>query len=359
MKYYIITGEVSGDIYGRELQANLKKADPDADVRFWDSSKMVSVMGFVEVAKHLREIGAIFHNCSEDILSFNPDVLILIDYPGFNLKMAKFAHQRGIKTFYYIAPKLWARGEYRIKRLREHVDELFVIFPFEVDYFTRLGMNPHYCGNPLSDQILAERPYKPAIEGDKIIALLAGSRKGEISWMMPRFVELEKHLRNEHKWDGYRFVVAGAPGKTPEDYMEYIPEDSSLQVIFGKTRELVSQASAAIVCSGTASLETALLGIPQVVCYGFNWVTYVLAMNLLRSKYISLANLILDKWIFRELLQFKVTTGSLADELERLVFDEVCRSRMKNDYSELVKVLGEGHASENAASEMVKILKNV
>lgn len=358
MKYYIITGEVSGDIHGNNLIAGLKKADQQADIRFWDSSRMVSVMGFVEVAKHIREINDIFRKCSQDFLDFNPDVLILIDYPGFNLKMAKFAHERGIRTFYYIAPKLWARGENRIKKLRKWVDELFVIFPFEVEYFTKLGMKPHYCGNPLPNHILAGRPWEPVLGGGKTIALLAGSRKAEISWMMPRFVELEKLIRKDPKWDGYKLVVAGAPHRTIDDYRRFIPDNSSLEVIFDNTYALLNQSSAAVVCSGTASLETAIIGTPQVVCYGFNFVTYVLAMNLLKSKYISLANLILDKWIFKEMLQHKATPKALKEELERLTFDEESRKRMANDYAELLKKLGEGNVVENTAAEMVKILKN-
>lgn len=358
MKYFIITGEVSGDIHGRDLISGLKKADPDAEIRFWDSSKMVSVMGLVEVVKHLGSINDIFRKCSRDILEFAPDVLILIDYPGFNLKMAKFAHDRGIRTFYYIAPKLWARGEHRIGKLRKYVDELFVIFPFEVDYFTRLGIKPHYCGNPLPDHINATRPWKPVLGGGKTIALLAGSRSGEISWLMPRFVQLEKLLRRNSKWDDYKIVVAGAPKWSEDYYRKFIPADSTIRVVFGQTYELLNQASAAVVCSGTASLETAIIGTPQVVCYGFNFVTYVIAMNILRSKYISLANIILDKWIFKEILQFKVTPEALADELERLVFDGESRSRMAGDYAEMMKLLGDGDSADKTAAEMVSVLKN-
>jgi len=358
MKYYVITGEVSGDIHGRDLIDGLRKADPEAEIRFWDSSKMVSVMGLVEVVKHLGSINEIFEKCSADVLEFNPDVLILIDYPGFNLKMAKFAHEKGIKTFYYIAPKLWARGEKRIKKLRKYVDELFVIFPFEVDYFSKLGIVPHYCGNPLPEHIFATRPWGPVLGGGKTIALLAGSRNGEISWLMPRYVQLERILRENHKWDDYQIVVAGAPKRTIEDYRKYLPEDSSIRVVFGQTYELLNQASAAIVCSGTASLETAIIGTPQVVCYGFNYITYVIAMNILRSKYISLANIILDKWIFKELLQYKATPENLAEELDRLVFHEESRRRMASDYSDMMKLLGDGNSAEKTASEMVGILKN-
>jgi len=357
MKYYIITGEVSGDIHGRDLIEGLKKADKDAQIRFWDSSKMISVMGLVEVIRHFHSVSAIFGKCCKDLLEFAPDVLILIDYPGFNLKMAEFAHNHGIKTYYYIAPKLWARGEKRIKRLRKFVDELFVIFPFEVEYFTRLGMKPHYCGNPLPDHIFATKPWDLVLGGGKTIALLAGSRHGEISWLMPRFSELERLMRKNPKWDDYKIVVAGAPKWSIEDYKKYLPEDSTLQVVFGQTYQLLNQSSAAVVCSGTASLETAVIGTPQVVTYGFNWFTYVVAMNILRSRYVSLANLIMDKFIFKEILQKWATPQALLDELERLVFDEQSRARMKADYAQLLKMLGEGNAAEKTAQEMYETLK--
>lgn len=356
MRYFIITGEPSGDLHARNLIKGLKNRDEQADILFWDSSRMVTVMGFVEVISRLGSIISTMRRCKRELLGFDPDVLIVVDCPGFNLRMASFAHRRGYKVFYYIPPKLWARAEGRIRKIRRCIDEIFIIFPFEVEYFRKLGIEPHYCGNPLVDCIDSHR-FEKVGGGGRTIALLAGSRKAELSWMMPRFVELEKLLRADSRFDGYELLVAGAPKMGEYDYSRYIPADSEIKVIFGRTYDMVRQADAAVVCSGTASLETAIIGTPQVVCYGFNRITYLLARMVVHVPYISLANLILGRQIFRELIQDDSTPEEMFKELVALVFQEDYRDKMTCDYEALREALGDGGASERIADKMTELLK--
>lgn len=358
MRYYIIAGEPSGDLHAEELIEGLKKKDKEAEIRFWDSTRMVTVMGVVEVFGQIPKILRIFSKCKKDILSFKPDVLILVDYPGFNLRMAQFAHNHGIKVFYYIAPKLWARGEGRIKRIKKYVDELFTIFPFETKYFENLGVKPHYNGNSLPDHIFKFETHT-VCGGGKTIALLAGSRKGELAWLMPRFVEIERMMRSdkEHPWDEYKLLIAGAPKLKIEDYMKYIPEDSRMKVLFGETYSIVKQATSAVVSSGTASLETAILDTPQVVGYGFNPISYAIGIHFYHSKFFSLANLISEKLIFKELLQYECTSEALFEELKKITFDEEYRKVMKSEYAKVREQLGEPGAAERTAGEMYAILK--
>lgn len=358
MRYYILAGESSGDLHAQELIKGLRNNDPDAEVRFWDSSKMVSVMGLVEVIRQIGEIVTIFSRCRKDILDFNPDVLILVDYPGFNLKMAGFAHRKGIKVFYYIAPKLWARAEWRIRKIRKYVDELFVIFPFEKEYFRTLGVNPHYHGNSLPDHI-AENETKPVLGGGKTIALLAGSRKGELAWMMPRFVEIEKMMRSdrEHPWGDYKLIVAGAPKMKMDDYAAFLPEDSRIQVVFGETYNILRQAGSAVVSSGTASLEAAVIGTPQVVGYGFNPITYAIGIHFYHSPFFSLANLIAGKAVFKELLQKECSSEALFRELTEITFNGPYREKMKNEYAKVRELLGEPGAADRIARSMISILR--
>lgn len=371
MKYYIIAGEASGDLHGSNLMRGLFSEDSSCDVRFWGGDRMASVggtmvrhyretavMGAVEV---LMKAGRILDNlsfCKKDILEYAPDAVILIDYPGFNMKIARFAKNRGLKVFYYIPPKVWARGEHRIKALKKYVDKVFVIFPFETDYFRAKNVDFEYVGNPLIDcirQSLADCGTAPVRSG--MVALLPGSRQAELKFLMPRFVELERIMRRDETLSGYRLVIAGAPSMEEADFRTYLPDDSSMEVIFGKTYEILSEADAAVVSSGTASLEAALIGTPQVVCYGFNKITYLLARLLVHNiKYISLANLILDKLIFKELIQDQASPAIIYEELKRLLTDNGCRDNMATDYATLRDVLGGGGASRRVAAAVIDSL---
>ena len=365
MRYYLIAGEASGDLHGAALMQALKDHDPQAEFRFRGGDRMAAVggslfrhykdtavMGIVEVAAKAGRILADLRSTKEDVASYAPDVLILIDYPGFNLKMARFAHEQGIRVFWYIAPKLWARGEGRIRKLRRYVDELFVIFPFEVEYFRGLGMEAHYCGNPLLDTA-----GEPATETEKLIALLPGSREAELKWLMPRFVEMERLMASDPRWADYRLAVAVAPNMTLRDYECWLPQGSRISLYRDGACNLLRRSAAAVISSGTASLEAALVGTPQVVCYGFNRITYMLARMLVKVKYISLANLILDKLIFKELIQNESSAPLMLAELESLVFDEDRRAAMKADYALLRDRMGEKDAASRFAARMLEILR--
>lgn len=362
MRYYLIAGEASGDLHGAALMQALKDRDPQAEFRFRGGDRMAAVggslfrhykdtavMGIVEVAAKASRILADLRSTKEDVASYAPDVLILIDYPGFNLKMARFAHEQGIRVFWYIAPKLWARGEGRIRKLRRYVDELFVIFPFELEYFRGLGMEAHYCGNPLLDTV-----GEPATETEKLIALLPGSREAELKWLMPRFVELERLMASDPRWADYRLAVAVAPNMTHRDYERWLPQGSRISLYRDGACNLLRRSTAAVISSGTASLEAALVGTPQVVCYGFNRITYMLARMLVKVKYISLANLILDKLIFKELIQNESSAPLMLAELESLVFDEDRRAAMKADYALLRDRMGEKGAAARVAEKMIE-----
>lgn len=372
MRYYIIAGEASGDLHGANLMRGLYAGDPEAEVRFWGGDAMANVggtlvqhyregavMGGVEVLAKAGRLLANLSFCKTDLLAWRPDVVVLIDYPGFNLRMAEFAKKHGFKVFYYIAPKVWARGERRIKKIRRYVDSLYIIFPFEVEYFRSRGVEARYFGNPLLDSLQGlSNSTGPVPPKAGVIALLPGSRKAELAFLMPRFAELEALMRQDRRFDGYMLAVAGAPSMTPRDYAPYIPEDSTMTVLFGRTGELLAEAPAAVISSGTASLEAALIGTPQVVCYGFRRITYLLAKMLVKVRYISLANLILDRLIFKELIQKDASPEKMLKELERLLFDSGCRRRMASDYAELRQALGGEGASERIANDMINSLKH-
>lgn len=369
MRYYIIAGEASGDLHGSNLIRGILKCDPQAEIRFRGGDKMQeaggtmafhykesAVMGVIEVLMKIGKIAADLKRCKEDVAAFNPDILILIDYPGFNLKMAAWARKKGLKVYYYIAPKLWAHKEWRIRQIRRNVDELFIIFPFEKEYFKKLGVNAHYFGNPLTDSI-GRYSFHTVAGGGRTIALLAGSRSMELKWLMPRFVELERLLRSDSRFDGYRLIVAGAPSMNYNDYARHLPSDSKIEIIFGETYSILHQADAAVISSGTASLEAAIIGTPQVVCYGLNPITWQIAKRTVKLKYVSLANLIEDKFIFRELLQGDSSAEKIFAELQRLIFDKEYIGRMKSDYGQLRMHLGEGGASEKIAAKMIELAK--
>lgn len=369
MKYYIISGEASGDLHGSNLMKGLYEADPQCDIRFWGGDKMAAVggtmvrhykgaaiMGFVEVVAKARQILNNLSFCKKDILEYAPDVVVLIDYAGFNLKIAKFAKAQGIKVFYYIAPKVWAWKENRIKRLKADVDKLFIIFPFEIEYFQKKGIDAIYRGNPLIDSVADHRCChesredflkRHSLEDKPIIALLAGSRKNEIGWLMPRYLEAAKLLP-----EGHQLLLAGAPSIEESYYQKFIA-GSNIKLIKDDTYGVIKNAVAAIVASGTASLETAIIGTPQVVCYGGNAVSIWIAKLFVKLPYISLGNLIINKQAFRELIQEECTGKSISDEINRLICDSQYRGDMLEKYREIKEALGSEGASVKVAKAMI------
>lgn len=366
MRYYIIAGEASGDLHGSNLVKGLVAEDEKAEIRFWGGDLMASAAG-TQPVRHYREgavmglgdvlgkAGRLLGNlsfCKKDLLSWQPDVLILIDYPGFNFKMAKFAHNRGIRVFYYIAPKTWASRSGRNRKLKKYVDRLFIIFPFEKPYFDSRGLPYVYAGNPLLDAV-DNHEYAPVVS-DKYIAVLAGSRMGEISRMMPVCMQIADMMPDR------KFVVAGAPARCEDDYSRYIGTRVNVSLTFGRTYDVLRYADAAIVNSGTASLEAALIGTPQVVCWSTSPVTAFIARKVLRVldniKYISLANLILDKQIFRELIQEDFTASNVMSELVSITEDTARRSAMLSDYSAVRQALGGSGASRSVAKAMISEL---
>lgn len=377
MKYYLIVGEASGDLHASHLMAALKEEDPQADFRFFGGDLMAAVggtlvkhykelayMGFIPVLLHLRTIFANMKRCKEDIVAWNPDVVILVDYPGFNLNIAAFVHsQTHIPVYYYISPKIWAWKEYRIKNIKRDVDELFSILPFEVEFFEEKHQYPiHYVGNPTVDEVTAFRQAHPEtftdfvgsnhLEEKPIIALLAGSRKQEIK------DNLSRMLKAVTAFPDYQVVLAGAPSIPLEYYRQYIG-DAKVNILFGQTYRLLQQAEVALVTSGTATLETALFQVPQVVCYYIpvGKLVSFLRRHILKVKYISLVNLIADREVVKELVADTMTVENMQHELRRLLFDKVYRQRMLDEYQYMAQRLGSAGAPRHAAREMVKLLK--
>lgn len=474
MKYYIIAGEASGDLHGSNLVKGLLEKDPSAQIRAWGGELMRqagaevvkdyrenSIMGFVEVVANIGKILGNMKECCKDILAFNPDVVILIDYPGFNMKIAKFAKKHGLKVFYYIAPKVWAWKERRVHKIKRYVDKLFIIFPFEVEYFRKWGIETVYRGNPLLDSVCnfshagesraafeartfpkrqvicttaaasteatasaaaAATSAAPAAAGATaagataaagasatgataaepataaaampIIAALAGSRKMETGFLLPRIV------RTALAMPQYRFIIAAAPSMEPEYLKKIIQKElaaagasigtsqagnnktqscishtqagrcntqagrcntqagrCNIEIMYGETYAILQQSVAAIISSGTASLEAALLKTPQVVCYGGNPISFYIAKAVVKLKYISLANLILDKLIFKEILQNDCTPANISAELEALINQKTYRDEMLADYDKVHQLLGGGGASGRIAEAMIEELK--
>ncbi|MBO4635379.1 MAG: lipid-A-disaccharide synthase [Bacteroidales bacterium] len=375
MRYYLIAGEASGDLHGSNLMRGLYQEDPEADIRFWGGDLMNgvfkehqqgsglvkdyregAVLGFVEILLSARSLMKKIRFCEEDILAWKPDVVVLIDYPGFNLRIAEFAHKAGFKVHYYIPPKVWASREGRIARLKEYVDKLFIIFPFEKDYFKSKGLPFVYAGNPLVDAVDASPAMQEPRADRPWIALLAGSRSHEIASMMPVFMRFADlwHAR----YPEYRLVVAAAPSRSREDYARYLGDRDFVDVVCGNTYGVIRHAQVAVINSGTASLEAALIGTPQVVGYRMAYGTYVMLKDMIKVKFISLANLIIDRPAFRELLQDYFTPENLLAEVGRIVEDEEYRQRMLRDYAEIRQLLGGQGASAKVAQEMVKSLKD-
>lgn len=374
MRYYLIAGEASGDLHGANLMKGLLKSDPQAQFRFWGGDKMSAVGGSDNLAKHYREasffgimeiiknLGTVvsqISECKRDIAAYNPDVLILIDYPGFNFRMAKFAHERGLKVFYYISPKVWAWKEGRVERIRKYVDRLFIIFPFEIAYFAKKGIETIYEGNPLMDSI-AERcagmPSKEeflkanALDERPIVALLAGSRKNEIKHNLPFMVELSE------RFPSCQFVLAAVSWLDKSLYDELLA-GSNIRYLCDCTYEILQYAAAAVVTSGTATLETALIGIPELVCYKTDPRSATIGHRVLKVPYVSLVNLVMDREVVRELVQEEMTMESAFAELAAILPGGSKREGMLNDFSRLREVIGEAGASDRVAARMVGMLK--
>ncbi len=373
MRYYIIAGEASGDLHGSNLMRGLKESDPQSDFRFWGGDMMAevggcmvkhykegAVMGFVEVLSHLGRILDNISFCKKDLLEYHPDVLILIDYPGFNLKIAKFAKKRGITVFYYIAPKVWAWKESRVKLLKRYIDKLFIIFPFEIEYFKRKGIETVYCGNPLIDKISSDRSNfeskeefysRHHLENKPSIALLAGSRKMEIDFLLPIMKKITRSFG-----DKYQFLLAVAPSIEIEYYGADLSQYNIIPIV-DDTYSVLKHSQAAIISSGTASLEAALIGTPQVVCYGANPLSFLIAKLVVKLPAISLGNLIIGKTAFKELLQSNCNAANLSKELDLLLNDLEYIKGIKQDYSAMRSALGKGGASLRIANKMVHLLK--
>ena len=376
MKYYLIVGEASGDLHASNLMRALQHEDPQAEFRFFGGDLMKAVggtcvkhyrelayMGFIPVLLHLRTIFRNMDYCKKDVEAWQPDVLILVDYPGFNLKIAEYIKQHTrIPVYYYISPKIWAWKEYRIKNIKRDVDELFSILPFEVDFFKKHQYQVHYVGNPCVDAVddlrkngqetFSEFIAANGLENRPIIALLAGSRRQEIKDNLSRMIEAARSFPQ------YQFVVAGAPGIEPDFYKQYI--DSSTKIVFGQTYRLLQQAEAALVTSGTATLETALFRVPQVVCYytAAGKLVSFLRRHILKVKYISLVNLIADCEVVTELVADGMTVANIKKELAKIVPGGSGRSLMLSEYDRLIAILGEPGASERAASQITALLKS-
>ena len=384
MRYYIIAGEASGDLHGSNLMKGLYAQDPSASMRFWGGPMMnavfqahesgtglvadyrdTAVMGFVQVLKQGRTLVKRIESCQQDIRAWKPDVVILIDYPGFNLRIAEFAHNAGFKVFYYIAPKVWGSRESRVSQLKANVDKLFIVFPFEKPYFERQGIPYVYVGNPLVDA-LAQSPQlaetkaafleRTGLPDQPWIALLAGSRTMEIRSMMPIYMKLADAWHTTHPQD--LFVVAAAPSATQDDYAPYLGGRSYVKVVYGETYGTLRHARAAVINSGTASLEAALIGTPQLVSYKLSsLVPAWFARKYIKVKYISLGNLILDRLAFREYIQDEVKVQSLLQELTRLCEDPAYRDAMLASYVQIRELLGSTGASEAVAREMISALQ--
>jgi lipid-A-disaccharide synthase len=414
MKYYIIAGEASGDLHGSNLIKELRKADPGTGVRCWGGDLMAAAggvlvkhykdlafMGFVEVLSNLRTIFRNLEFCRQDIQAYKPDALILVDYPGFNMRIAKWAHQQGIKVIYYISPQVWAWKEGRVRQIKEYVDKMLVILPFEKDFYRRWNFEVEYVGHPLvevidrfladdrlhtmqtlsfpdplsahsskltahtspleahSSKLAASSPLSLSSQlaanslqlAAPIIALLPGSRRQEILKKLPLMLEVCHHFPN------HLFVVAKAPGLEDAFYEDMLKTHPNVSSVRNETYALLSKASAACVTSGTATLETALFGVPEIVCYKGNPLSYQIAKRLIKVKYISLVNLIMDKLVVKELIQDQLTPDSLRKELDILLNDPQKLGQLRADYKALKELLSQGgHASANAAHSILQFL---
>jgi len=373
MRYFIVAGEQSGDLHGSNLVRELVKCDTQAEVKCWGGDLMESAgaevlmhykrtafMGFVEVARNLGTIRNFLVLCKEQITRFNPDVVILIDYPGFNFRIAEFAKKSGFRVFYYISPKLWAWKEGRVEKVRKYVDRMYIIFPFEVDFYKKHGIVVEYRGNPLLDETekkLAafgsreEVRESLGLDNKPVITLLAGSRRSEVRNILPPMLKAVRHF------PGHQFVLAGV-GNLPDELYQKIIGDYPVKLVKDKTYEILYISEAALVKSGTATLETALFGIPEIVCFRGDVVSMIIAWIVIKVKYISLVNLIAGYEAVKELIQYTLNEKNLVSELKAILPGGQKRDKILEDYKKVREILGPAGASERVAEDMVRILKS-
>lgn len=371
MKYYIIAGEVSGDMHAANLIAEIKKKDPKAEFRAWGGDRMkdqgvtlvkhirhMAFMGFAEVVANLHKVLGNIRECKKDMVTFQPDAVILVDYPGFNLRMAKFAHDRGFRVFYYISPQVWAWKRRRVKKIQKSVDKMLVILPFEEDFYKNYGVDVTYVGHPLLDELSKTATVNRQAflrrngldEKREIIALLPGSRRQEVKRMLGVMLKVIPHFPD------YQFVVAGVPSLDKALYKDLMGS-ADVTFVENQTYDLLQNASAALVTSGTATLETALLNVPEVVCYKSSSLSYHIAKRLIRVKYISLVNLVMDKRVIAEFIQGDLTEENLVTQLQQLLGNNKVQSQLLDDYMELQSRLGNAGASEKAAGVVVESMQ--
>lgn len=355
MRLLVVSGEPSGDMYARLLGDSLRRLDPQAEVRHFAGDGESAVMGFWEVAKKAGAILSRLRRCRREIRCWKPDAVILVDYPSFNLRVAATAHRMGAKVFWYIAPKVWASREGRLRQLRKYVDHTFIIFPFEKDYFASRNLPCTYPGNPLTD-IVEDIPEEEGESRGNCIALLPGSRDAEIASMMPTFMEAAGIMHGQYP--DCQFIVAAAPGRRAEDFIRWMEgKEDYVKVVEGDTRGVLRRCRAAAVNSGTASLEAALTGTPEVVAYRMSPLSYSISRRIIKVRYISLPNLILGREAVKELIQKDFTPESLSGELIRLSTDGACRDRMASDFSEIRSSLhGSGSVSDAVAGKILNLL---
>ncbi|MFN6037485.1 MAG: lipid-A-disaccharide synthase [Bacteroidota bacterium] len=374
MKYYIIAGEASGDLHASNLIKELKKTDPNPNIRAWggdliekEGIKVVkhfrdlAFMGYVDVLMNIRTILRNMKFCKEDILAFKPDALILVDYPGFNLRIAEWAKKHGIKVFYYISPTVWAWKEHRVENIRRDVEKLYAILPFEKPFYAKHNIDIEYVGHPLLDAFQNNlNTYgkkedflkENNLDARPIVAVLPGSRKGEIKYMLPEFVKVSKHFPE------FQFVIAGAPSLDEKLYLKYMPA-MDMKIIYGKTYQLLNFSFAGLITSGTATLETALFNVPQLVCYKGNPISFAIVKSLVMKnlKYISLVNLILDKPILNELIQNEMNEKKIVEEFLPILRDSPKRNSILEGYEEVRSILGGGGASKRIAENIYQKIK--
>lgn len=361
MKYYLIAGEASGDLHGSNLVREIRKKDTSADIRCWGGEKMeeagatlvkhyseLAFMGFVEVIANLKTILRNIDFCKQDITAFHPDVIIFIDYPGFNLRIASWAKQSGYRTIYYISPQVWAWKENRVKTIKSSIDKMLVILPFEKPFYQKWDYSVEYVGHPLTeviDQFIAANA--DIKRNEKLVALLPGSRRQEILKKLPVMLETTK------RFPSLEFVVAKAPGLPDDFYAPLLAPYPNVSTASNATYALLMQATAALVTSGTATLETALFGVPQVVCYKGNKISYLIAKRLIKVKYISLVNLIMDRLIVKEMIQDDMNVSNLEKELKNILEGKDYRLQMEADYRELKNMLRKGGNASASAAEII------
>ena len=370
MKLYVIAGEASGDLHASNLMRALKIENENIDFRCWGGDKMeaqggkivkhfkdLAFMGFIEVISNLKTILKNIRFCKEDIAFYQPDALVLVDYPGFNLRIAEWAHSKGIKVIYYISPQVWAWKKSRVHKIKKFVDQMFVILPFEKDFYAEFGYEVEYLGHPLLDAIgdyhQVARTKEQFISNNQlenrpIIAILPGSRKQEVSIKLPIMLEALK------SFDDYQLIIAGAPSLDKSFYDSLVTE--KIKIIFGETYDLLSNSEAAVVTSGTATLETALLGIPEVVCYKGSAISYQIAKRLIKINYISLVNLIMNREVVKELIQSECTSENIKNEIKTILIGGSKRETMLQDFNEMEKILGKGGASKKVAQSLLKTI---